>query len=101
MASTRSWAAAARLKWHTFHVRVPVHQSVAKSVDYTRNDPFLKLTVDGMAGGRFVASIPGGEGILPIMAAMVKKVRSGEASVRDALRDAEMLAQQEVDKLKS
>jgi ABC-type glycerol-3-phosphate transport system substrate-binding protein len=89
------------LKWHTFHIRVPVHQSVAKSVDYTRNDPFLKLTVDGMAGGRFVASIPGGEGILPIMDGMVKKVRAGQSSVRDALQEAEQLAQQEVDKLKT
>ena len=23
------------LKWHAFHLRVPVHQSVAKSVDFT------------------------------------------------------------------
>lgn len=89
------------LNWHTYHLRVPVHMSVARSVDYTRNDPFLKLTVDGMAGGRFVASIPGGEGILPIMGAMVNKVRNGEASVRDALQEAEHLAQQEVDKLKT
>ena len=78
-----------------------MHQSVAKSVDFTRNDPFLKLTMDGMAGGRFVASIPGGEGILPIMDAMVKKVRAGQASVRDALQEAEQLAQQEVDRLKT
>jgi multiple sugar transport system substrate-binding protein len=89
------------LKWHTFHLRVPVHMGVAKSVDFTRNDPFLKLTMDGMAGGRFVASIPGGEGILPVMDAMVKKVRAGEAAVRDALQEAEQLAQQEVDKLRS
>jgi multiple sugar transport system substrate-binding protein len=90
-----------QVKWHTFHLRVPVHQSVAKSQDFTKNDPFLKLTMDGMAGGRFVASIPGGEGILPIMDAMVKKVRAGQASVRDALQEAEQLAQQEVDKLKT
>src|SRR5688572_2470392 len=89
------------LKWHTFHLRVPVHQSVAKSVDFTRNDPFLKLTMDGMAGGRFVASIPGGEGILPVMDAMIKKVRAGQASVRDALQEGEQLAQQEVDRLKT
>lgn len=75
--------------------------SVARSVDYTRNDPFLKLTVDGMGGGAFVASIPGGEGILPIVDRMVKKVRSGEMNVRDALREAEDLSQQEVDKFKS
>jgi multiple sugar transport system substrate-binding protein len=89
------------LKWHIAHLRVPVHMSVAKSVDYTRNDPFLKLTVDGLAGGAFVASIPGGEGILPIVDRMVKKVRTGEASVRDALKEAEELSQQEVDKFKS
>src|SRR6266542_457923 len=73
------------IKWHAFHIRVPVH----KSVDFTKNDPFLKLTMDGMGGGRFVASIPGGEGILPIMDAMIKKVRAGQASVRDALQEAE------------
>ncbi|MGH2354645.1 MAG: extracellular solute-binding protein, partial [Chloroflexota bacterium] len=89
------------LQWHTYHLRVPVHMSVARSMDYTRNDPFLKLTVDGMQGGAFVASIPGGEGILPIVNQMVKSVRSGEASVRDALMEAENLCQQEVDKLKS
>ncbi|HEX2035313.1 MAG TPA: extracellular solute-binding protein [Chloroflexota bacterium] len=89
------------LQWHTYHLRVPVHMSVARSVDYTRNDPFLKLTVDGMQGGAFVASIPGGEGILPIVDRMVKQVRSGEAAVRDALSEAEMLCQQEVDRLKS
>ena len=90
-----------QIKWHTFHLRVPVHQSVAKSQDFTKNDPFLKLTMDGMSGGRFVASIPGGEGILPVMDAMVKKVRAGQASVRDALQEAEQLAQQEVDRLKT
>ncbi len=89
------------LKWHTYHLRVPVHMSVARSVDFTRNDPFLKLTIDGMQGGRFVASIPGGEGILPIVDAMVKKVRSGQAAVRDALKEAEDLCQQEVDKFRS
>ncbi len=89
------------INWHTYHLRVPVHQSVAKSVDFTRNDPFLKLTMDGMAGGRFVASIPGGEGILPIVGAMITKVRAGQASIRDALQEAETLAQQEVDKLKT
>ncbi|HVG97953.1 MAG TPA: extracellular solute-binding protein [Chloroflexota bacterium] len=89
------------LKWHTYHLRVPVHQAVAKSVDYTRNDPFLKLTVDGMSGGAFVASIPGGEGILPIVDSMVKKVRSEQMNVRDALKEAEDLCQQEVDKLRS
>jgi multiple sugar transport system substrate-binding protein len=88
------------LKWHTYHLRVPVHMSVARSVDYTRNDPFLKLTVDGMSGGAFVASIPGGEGILPVVDRMVKKVRSGEMNVRDALKEAEDLCQQEVDKLR-
>jgi multiple sugar transport system substrate-binding protein len=88
------------LKWHTAHLRVPVHMSVAKSAEFTRNDPFQKLTVDGMAGGRFVTSIPGGEGILPIMDRMVKKVRSGEASVRDALKEAEDLSQLEVDKFR-
>lgn len=89
------------IKWHAFHLRVPVHQSVAKSVDFTKNDPFLKLTMDGMGGGRFVASIPGGEGILPIMGTMITKVRAGQASIRDALQEAEQLAQQEVDKLKT
>jgi hypothetical protein len=74
---------------------------VAKSQDFTRNDPFLKLTMDGMAGGRFVASIPGGEGILPVMNAMITKVRAGQASVRDALQEAEGLAQQEVDRLRT
>jgi hypothetical protein len=35
------------------------------------------------------------------MNAMVTKVRAGQASVRDALQEAEQLAQQEVDKLRS
>jgi hypothetical protein len=38
---------------------------------------------------------------LPIVDRVVKSVRTGDTSVHDALQEAERLAQQEVDKLRS
>jgi multiple sugar transport system substrate-binding protein len=88
------------LKWAQAYLRVPSRVSVAKSVDFTRNDPFLKTTVEAMPYGRFVASIPGGEGILPIMDQAITDVMTGAKSVAAALQEAQDLCQQEVDKFK-
>lgn len=88
------------LKWSQAYLRVPAHVSVAKSVDFTRNDPFLKTTVDAMPSGRFVSSIPGAEGILPIMDRIVAEIMSGAKSITTALKEAQDLCQLEVDKLK-
>jgi len=88
------------LKWSQAYLRVPAHMSVAKSVDFTRNDAFLKTTIEAMPYGRFVASIPGGEGILPIMDKAIADIMSGAKSVSSALQEAQSLCQQEVDKLK-
>ncbi len=88
------------LKWAQGYLRVPARASVGKSIDFTRNDPFLKTTVEAMPYGRFVASIPGGEGILPIMNTAIVDIMSGKKPIPDALKEAENLCQQEVDKFK-
>jgi ABC-type glycerol-3-phosphate transport system substrate-binding protein len=88
------------LKWAQAYLRVPARQSVAKSVDFTRNDAFLKTTVEAMPYGRFVASIPGGEGILPIMDRIVMEIMSGAKGASAALKEAQDLCQVEVDNLK-
>jgi len=88
------------LKWAQAYLRVPARQSVAKSVDFTRNDPFLKTTVEAMPYGRFVASIPGGEGILPVMDRVVTEIMTGAKGASAALKEAQDLCQVEVDRLK-
>ena len=88
------------LKWAQGYLRVPARASVGKSADFTRNDPFFKTTVEAMPYGRFVASIPGGEGILPIMDTTIADIMSGKKAIPDALKEAEGLCQLEVDKFK-
>jgi multiple sugar transport system substrate-binding protein len=89
-----------QIKWATAQLRVPPSQSVAQSVDYTKNDPLLKLTVDAMPNGSFVPSIPGGEQILPILNTMVGDIMAKKTDVNAALGNAQKLCQIEVDKYK-
>jgi multiple sugar transport system substrate-binding protein len=88
------------VKWAQGYLRVPARASAAKSVDFTRNDPFLKTTIEAMPYGRFVASIPGGEGILPIMAKALADMMTGTKPIQAGLKEAQDLCQQEVDKFK-
>lgn len=88
------------LKWAQAYLRVPARMSVAKSVDFTRNDPFLKTTVEAMPYGRFVSSIPGGEAILPLMDKAITDVMTGAKTIASALKEAQDLCQLEVDKFK-
>lgn len=90
-----------QIKWAAAQLRVPPSQSVAQSVDYTQNDPLLKLTVDAMPNGSFVPSIPGGEQILPILNTMVGDIMSKKTDVNAALENAQKLCQLEVDKYKA
>jgi multiple sugar transport system substrate-binding protein len=90
-----------QIKWAAAQLRVPPSQSVAQSVDYTQNDPLLKLTVDAMPNGSFVPSVPGGEQILPILNTMVADIMSKKTDVNAALENAQKLCQLEVDKYKA
>jgi multiple sugar transport system substrate-binding protein len=88
------------LKWAQGYLRVPARASVGKSVDFTRNDPFFKTTVEAMPYGRFVSSIPGGEAILPIMNTAITDMVTGKKPIAAALKEAEDLCQAEVNKFK-
>ena len=88
------------LQWASALLRVPVRMSVAKSDDYTRRDPLLKATVDGMQYGRFVPSMPGAEAALPLYTGMVLDIISQKVSVREGLRQAQEKLQIELDKFK-
>lgn len=90
-----------QVKWAAAQLRVPPSMSVAQSVDYTQNDPLLKLTVEAMPNGSFVPSIPGGEQILPILNTMVADIMAKKTAVNAALEDAQKRCQLEVDKYKA
>jgi ABC-type glycerol-3-phosphate transport system substrate-binding protein len=86
------------IKWAIGQLRVPSRMSVARSVDYTQNDPMLKLTVDAMPYGRFVPCIPGAEQMLPIINTAVLNVLQKKMDARASLEDAQTRCQQELDK---
>ncbi len=85
-------------KWAIAQLRVPPSPSVAQSVNYTQNDPLLKLTVDAMPYARFVPSVPGGEQILPILDKAVLTVLQKKATSHESLQNAQQLCQVEIDK---
>jgi multiple sugar transport system substrate-binding protein len=85
-------------KWAIAQLRVPPSPSVAQNVNYTQNDPLLKLTVDAMPYARFVPSIPGGEQILPILDNAVLAVLQKKATSHESLQTAQQLCQVEIDK---
>jgi multiple sugar transport system substrate-binding protein len=87
-----------QVKWAVAQLRVPPSKSVASSVNYTQNDPLLKLTVDAMPNGRFVPSIPGGEQILPILDMAIASVLQKKSVSHEALQSAQQLCQVEIDK---
>jgi multiple sugar transport system substrate-binding protein len=87
-----------QIKWAAWQLRVPPSMSVAQSVDYTHNDPLLKLTVEAMPNGHFVPSVPGGEQILPILGKMLSDVMAKKVTPNAGLADAQRLCQIEVDK---
>ena len=59
-----------QVKCAAWQLRVPPSMSVANSVDYTRNDPLPKLTVEAMPNGRFVPTMPGAHNVHAIMGDM-------------------------------
>jgi len=80
--------------------RIPIRIKTAQSVDYHRNDPFLKLAADDMQYRRFVIPAPGGTEILTLTSDFIADVMSGKQGSRTALTDASNRIQQVLDKWK-
>jgi len=87
-----------QLKWNTAQLRIPSSISVANQLASTQNDPLVKLSVESMANGRFVPSVPGSEQLLPIYGDAILSVLQKKLTAQAALTDAQNRCQMELDK---
>ena len=77
--------------------RIPVRQSIAKSAQYIRNDPFRQLSTEEMSGRRWMIPAPGAWGMRDDIRTVALDILDQGLSIRAALAKTQAAMQQKLD----
>jgi ABC-type glycerol-3-phosphate transport system substrate-binding protein len=85
------------IKYADFYDRIPVRRSVANSEQYIRGEPFRKLSVEEMAGRKWLIPAPGAWAMRSDVSTVTKDVLESGMSIRAALAKTQATLQQKLD----